>query len=144
MKRQSITLTGRSYLVRSILLTCFLIISMTSIVGAQALSNPPGDVEIKYVGSLKEKPVFRVGYNTQNRNFTELSITDEEGRLLFSDRFYQQPYLKNFQVDADAYENFKLILTVIDTNIDTKEKKKQVYSINGRVDAMPGFGVTKL
>jgi hypothetical protein len=117
---------------------------MTSIVRAQALSNSAPDVEIKYVGSLKEKPVFRVAYNTPTRNFIELSITDEEGRLLFSDKFFQPSYTKNFQVDADAYEHFKLILTLVETNIDTKEKKRQVYSINGKVDAMAGFGVEKL
>jgi len=144
MKRQSITLRGKSYLIRSIVLTSFLIISMTSIVGAQAISNASPEVEIKYVGSIKEKPVFRVAYNTQTRNFIELWITDEGGQLLFSDKFYQQPYIKNFQVDADAYENFKLILTIVDTNMDTREKKRQSYSVNGKVDAIPGLEVTKL
>jgi len=117
---------------------------MTSIVGAQAISNASPEVEIKYVGSIKEKPVFRVAYNTQTRNFIELWITDEGGQLLFSDKFYQQPYIKNFQVDADAYENFKLILTIVDTNMDTREKKRQSYSVNGKVDAIPGLEVTKL
>src|SRR5258705_11945880 len=108
MKRQIITQPVRSNLSRSIFLAFFLIISVIPVVRAQAFSNPQPDVEIKWVGSLREKPVFRVEYNAQNRIVTEVSITDEEGRLLFSDRSNQQAYLKNFQVDADKHENFKL------------------------------------
>jgi len=144
MKRQFIIRPFRSYFTRSIFLTVLLILSMTSIVTAQTF-NSVSDPEIRYVGSLKEKPVFRVEYNTQNRNVIELSITDEEGRLLYSDKLNQQFYLKNFQVDADQYENFKLFLTITDTNIDSKEKKRRVYLINGKVDtSSPDFGVTKL
>ena len=144
MKRQIITQPFKSYLSRSIFLALFLVISMTPVVRAQAVTNPSPDVEIKWVGSLREKPVFRVEYNTQNRNVIEISITDEEGRLLFSDKSTQQPYQKNFLVDADQYEHFKLILTIIDSNIDSKEKRRRSYLINGKVDLVPDFEVTKL
>src|SRR6185369_6403864 len=137
MKRQIITQSFRSNLSRSILLAIFLIISIIPVVRAQAFSNPQPYVEIKYVGLLREKPVFRVEYNTQNRNVIELSITDEDGRLLFSDKLNQQAYLKNFQVDADEHENFKLILTIVDVNLDTRERKRQSYLITGKVDLSP-------
>jgi hypothetical protein len=117
---------------------------MTSIVGAQSVSNTAPEVAIRYVGALREKPVFRLEYTTQSRNSVEVSISDEAGRLLYSDKFLQPSYTKNFQVDADAHENFTLILTLIETNVDTKERKRQSYSINGKVDVMPDFGVTKL
>jgi hypothetical protein len=137
MKRQLIIGQRKSYLVRSILLTGILIISMIPVVSAQAQLNSP-EVEIKYAGSLKGKPVFQVEYNNESKNPIGLSITDEDGRLFFSEKLNQQFYSKRFQVDAD--ENYKLILTVI----DTKQRKRQVYLINGKVDATADFGVTKL
>jgi hypothetical protein len=113
---------------------------MSSMVKAQNFSITSTDVKIKYAGSLRGKPVFQVEFDNQDRSLVNLSITDEEGRLLFFEKLTQPIFLRNFQVDADESEDFKLILTLS----DAKDRPRQVYSINGKIALVPDLVVTKL
>lgn len=107
---------------------------------AQESVNPAGEVEIKYAGTLNGQTLFRVEFDNEGRKFSELSITDEEGTILFTQRLKQQKFSQKFLVDAVNNGDFKLIVTLS----DKKGKKNQVYRVNGDVRPVYDFEVTKL
>jgi len=140
MKRQILTQKSKSFFVRSILLVGLLISSMTSVVQAQAFLSPLPDVNIKWAGSFRGKPVFHVEYNNPSKTPIRFVITDEEGTLLYSEKLNESSFSKNFQVNAEDAENFKLILTFS----DPKMKSREVYFVHGKIASDPNLVITKL
>ena len=123
-------------------LTSFLFVNfIPGIAQAQDTTNPLAtEVVIKYVGALDEKPVFQIEFdNKEGENFI-LSLKDEDGNIIFHERFKDKRFSKKFQLDRSDLDNVKLIMTVY----SLKDKQSQVFEINKNIRVVQDVFVTKL
>ena len=63
-------------------------------------SDPPG-IEIKYLGFQENNPVFEISFNnTQTDNFI-ITISDESGTLLFSEKLTGKNISRKYRIDTE-------------------------------------------
>ena len=109
---------------------------------AQGKTGPNGlPVEIKYLGMLGNLPVFQVEFqNAENEVYT-LSIKDEDGNTLYTEKVKGKKFLRTFKWDRnDASADGKLTFTFAGQN----ESRSQVFEINRNIRVVEDVVVTKL
>jgi len=116
----------------------FLLVGIASGTSAQDSSSIPG-ADIKFVGSLDGKPVFNVSVDNQAKNTYYLTIKDEEGTILYSEKFRDKQFSKNFQFNAER-DAVKLTFTLM----GDKEIQSQKFKINTSYKTYNDVAVTAL
>ncbi|MFV0606935.1 MAG: hypothetical protein ACK5NK_13965 [Niabella sp.] len=82
--------------------------------------------EIRYVGNLNELPVYRLSLNNENTAVYRVSIKDEEGNILFSEKISGTNIVRNYQLENAPTADYSLTFEV--NNIT--DNKNTVYNIN--------------
>jgi hypothetical protein len=95
---------------------------------------------IRYVGKTNDQLVFQVDFDNINEEIFNLAIKDEDGNLLYTDRFKDKKFSKKFKVDQAGYGNMKLTF-VLTTD---KEKQTQVFQVNTNTRVVDDVVVTNL
>src|SRR5690348_7720064 len=86
----------------------FLLIGMTTSASAQAKTETPVSTTINYIGSLDGQPVFNVHLDNKDGESYFLTIKDEEGAVLYSERIREKLFSKKFKFDNADRDNVKL------------------------------------
>jgi hypothetical protein len=90
---------------------------------AQGPDNP-SDPVVKYVGSLDGQPVFKVELNNEDAQARYLTIKDDEGTVLYSEKIRDKQFSKKFRFDNADRDNVKLTFIIEGNNgIQSKEFK---------------------
>ena len=88
-------------------------------------SDPPG-VEIRYLGFVRNNPVFEINTsNVQNDNFIVI-IRDEEGVILYSEKLSGKNISRKYRIDTEeeiAEGGLRFEVRSVNT------KKKEVYVV---------------
>jgi len=122
----------------SIGFTSFLLIGLMSSASAQSSTSSPNAV-IRYVGSLDSKPVFKVELDNKDKNVYFLTIKDDEGSILYSEKIKGKQFIKSFKFDADR-DAVKLTFTL---SCD-KETQSQEFKVNTSTRVYNDVAVTTL
>jgi hypothetical protein len=122
----------------SIGFTGFLLIGLVAGASAQSSDNTP-KADIKYIGSLDSKPVFKVDLDNKNGNVYFLTIKDDEGALLYSEKIKDKQFSKSFKFDADR-DAVKLTF-ILSTG---KETQTQEFKVNTSIRSYNDVAVTTL
>jgi hypothetical protein len=122
----------------SIGFTGFLLIGLVTGASAQSSDNAP-KAAINYIGSLDGKPVFKVDLDNKNGNVYFLSIKDDEGALLYSEKIKDKQFSKSFRFDADR-DVVKLSF-ILSTG---KETQTQEFKVNTSTRSYNDVAVTTL
>lgn len=112
-------------------------------VAAQAqekVRTVPPAVSISYVGTVNEQPVFQIEFENRNDEVLNLSIRDEQGTILFSEKFRDKKFSKKFQFEKTGIDNMRLTFTLA----GEKEKQSQSFEINTNVRVIQDVVVTRL
>src|SRR3954453_14201734 len=79
-----------------------------SFVLAQDRSNPLSAGSVNYVGSWDNQPVFKAQFDNEKGDNYTLTIKDNEGNILYSEKFNDRKFSKKFRFDKDDRENVQL------------------------------------
>ena len=141
MKKQTQNLrnTARNFIVPAFLFTALLVGSSTNSVNAQSAINSTSP-SVKYLGKSNDQLVFQVDYDNTNDEVLNLAIKDEDGNILYADRFRDKKLSKKFKVNSSEYGNMKLTF-VLSTD---KEKQSQVFQVNTNTRVIDDVVVTNL
>src|SRR4029453_4090418 len=63
-------------------------------------SDPPG-VQIKYLGFVQENPVFEITTNNAQADNFFITIRDETGTVLFSEKLSGKNISRRYRIDTD-------------------------------------------
>jgi hypothetical protein len=144
MKKQFSTSFGnvvRKTLLRFGLTGLMAVTLMPAMVQAQdkGRTTPPV-VAINYIGSVDNQPVFQIEFENKNEEVLSLFIRDEQGTILFNEKFKDKKFSKKFQFDKAGLDNMKLTFTLA----GEKEKQSQSFEINTNVRVIQDVVVTRL
>jgi len=104
MKKQNL-----STLVRKSIFLGFTSLLLIGAASAQAKLPEPS---IKYIGTLDGQPVFRVSLDNQSNSVYHLTIKDDTGDILYSEKIKGKEFSKKFKFENSDRHNVKLTFTV--------------------------------
>ena len=139
MKKQTFSKPGTS--ARNIFLASVLMLGIITSVKAQDSNKANASVvEIRYLGSVDNQPIFQVAFDNEKQENVHVSITDENGIELFGGKFKEKRFSKKFRFEKLDTDPFKLKFTLTSDN----EKLSQVFEVNTKVWTVQDVVVTKL
>lgn len=97
------------------------------------------NVEIKYLGSVGNNPIFQVEFDNLEEEELYITLKDSEGNTLYAERFKDKKFSKKFQVER-ADEDLRVVLTVA----NRKGRFSQQYQINRNTRIVQDVFVTKV
>lgn len=115
----------------------FAFFGLTPAFARDSKENPP---VVSYAGSVDGQPLFQVKVDNANSEVYFLSITDDEGNLLYSEKIKDQKISRTFKYDKSDRDNAKLTFVLA----GEKEKQTQVFKINTNTQVVQDVVVTKL
>ena len=139
MKKQTFSKPGTS--ARNIFLASVLMLGIITSVKAQDSNKANASVvEIKYLGSVDNQPIFQVAFDNQKQENVQVSITDENGVELYGEKFREKRFSKKFKFEKLDTDPFKLRFTLTRDN----EKLSQIFEVNTKVWTVQDVVVTRL
>jgi hypothetical protein len=99
--------------------------SFSTLALANEGKNDTPAVELKFIGNLKNQPVFQLNVTTVVSDEITVTIKDKEGVVLYSDRETGTIFARKFQINTEEIGDNALLVEV-----STKKGKVQVYEIN--------------
>ena len=98
---------------------------LTNPVSANTKTDPPG-VEVKYIGFLQSNPVFEITFRNAETDVYLITIRDEAGDILFSEKLKGKNISRKYRIDTEEeIEEGGLRFEVRSANT----KKTVVYSV---------------
>ena len=122
---------------RSILSLSFAFISF-GIASAQTSATP--NPTVKYIGSLDGQPVFKVELNNESGKAQFLTIKDDEGVVLYSEKIRDKQFSKTFKFENSDRDNVKLSFIVE----GEKGIQSQEFKVNSSTRVLNDVVVTTL
>lgn len=112
------------------------LLCLQSAASAQETPKP----NVQYVGSLDGKPVFKVDLDNESGSVYDLTIKDDQGTILYTQRIREKQFSKKFKFDNANYDNVKLTF-VLSNN---KETQSQEFKVNTKTRVFNDVVVTTL
>jgi len=110
-----------------------------SVVKAQD-KGQPDSVAIKYIGTLDDLPLFQIEFDNKEGIVYRVSIADETGEVLYTEKFSDKKFSKKFKLESPQLNQSRLTFTVT----SEKEKHTQVFVVNSNYRTVPDYQITKL
>ncbi len=129
--------------IRSLVISSAFVAFLLFASSVQAANNgvkPEPPVEIKYLGSLDEKPVFQINFNNEDGEKAYLSLRDENGNIIYSELVKEKNYSRKIQLDNLELNNVKVTLSIR----SKKENLTQAFQINHSLRTEENVEVAKL
>lgn len=106
----------------STLVVCALVVpSLSYTANAQQMTTTKNNPEIKYLGTIQDKLVFQVDLPNASSNSLFVSIKDEEGFVLFSQKIRDNKFSRKFAFDREEFEGKKLSFVIHDASETTAQ-----------------------
>ena len=97
-------------------------------------------VEVKYLGLVEAHPVFQANIDNAAEDDMYFSLKDEEGNVIYTERFKDKKISRKFQLNAHEPNNYKVFLSLSSKT----EKKVQTYEISNVTTVVEDVVVTKV
>jgi hypothetical protein len=114
---------------------------------SQAIANTTDDsitslpVELKIVGTLDEGPILQLNFSgSKDENEFSISISDEAGILLYSDKVKGEIFSKKFLLNRAELGDTELRFIIT----GTKSRKTAVYKVSSQHKIIEQMDVVKL
>jgi hypothetical protein len=137
MKKQILSTVKKSIL--SLGFTSLVLIGLATTASARTTDTTPAPA-VKYLGSLDGQPVFRVELNNENAKFQYLTIKDDQGVVLFSEKIRGKQFSKSFRFESLDRDNVKLSF-IVETD---KGVQSQEFKVNTNTRILNDVVVTTL
>jgi hypothetical protein len=100
--------------------------------------DPPA-AELKYIGILKNQPVFQLDLNSANEEYFAISIKDQFGEILYTERIKAKIFTSKFQLDTESLGDATLRVEV-----KAGKNKPDVFTINRNTRFYEETSISKL
>lgn len=91
-----------------------------------ANDNVENPVELKYIKSTTELPIYQLRLNNLNKGTYSVAIKDETGELLYTETVSGSKIVRNYQFDTQLPSSVKLTFEVS----DVKNNNVKVYNVS--------------
>ena len=98
----------------------------TSIAVPAFANDEEKKAEISYVGNVNDLPVYRLSLDNKANEIFFVSVTDNDGNVLYNEKVSGKKIVRNYQFDNDIYSEYDLTFTI--SNI--KGKTVSVYNVS--------------
>jgi len=103
--------------------------------------NPP---ELKFIGKIKNQPVFQLNLNNNAADEYYINIKDANYNVLYSEKIKGENLSRKYQLDIDASELNDPGFGVRVEVTSVKTHKTQVYKISSQTSVTENIVVAKL
>ena len=117
-----------------------LMFGMASAASTQDSAVNAPNPAIKYIGSLDGQPLFRVELNNDNAKVQYLTIKDDQGVVLYSEKIKGKQFSKTFRFENLDRDNVKLSF-IVETD---KGTQSQDFKVNSSTRVLNNVVVTTL
>lgn len=114
--------------------------AFTTVASATGEKNSPPVAELKYVGNFEGQPVFQLDLNTIDEGNFIISIKNQFGESLYSERVKAKVFTRKFRLDTESLQDDILRVEVRSSN----SKKPEVFTINRYTRFVEEASVSKL
>ena len=97
-------------------------------------------VKVTYLGKVNLQPIFQIEIDNIKGDDLYVNLMDEDGELLYSDKFNDQRYAKKFRFDTYDAGNLKVTLSLT----SKKDKRTQVLQFANEVRTVEDVVVTPI
>jgi len=118
-------------------LVLFLSVS-TNVHAADKAKSVP--VEIKYLGSIDDKPVFQIDFDNQNSEEMLLTLKDDSGNIIYTELVKDKKYSRKIQLESADLSDLKMILVLS----NKKAYQSQTFQISRNTHIIEHVKVEKL
>lgn len=125
-----------------IAIALFSLLSFTQVSAAESIEVPATlPVELKYAGNVKNLPLIQLDFSgTREENEFYISITDESGFVLYSDKVKGEKFSKQFLLNTED-----LGFAVLNFEIKSaRSGKTVVYKVSPQERITPQVSVVRL
>lgn len=119
---------------------CTMGLTAPTFAGAKS-ENP---AELKFVGKIKDQPVFQLNLHNKDAGEYFINIKDENYNVLYSERVKGTEISRNYQLDIDNAELNAVGFGVTVEVISVKTHKTEVYKISTHTSVTSNIVVAKL
>jgi hypothetical protein len=94
----------KTVMISTRILAIALIASFTMAFASPALANiekKPIPVELKFIGNLKDQPLFQMTFTSTEENDFTITIRDDYGNVLYRENVKGGSFTKNFVLNTD-------------------------------------------
>ena len=111
---------------------------------ALAEKTPNEPIELKYMGKTENQPVFQLNLNNPETSEYFISIKDENGKVLYSEKVKGENVTRNYRFDVNEFDlsspNFGITVEVT----TAKTHKTEVFHVKSTAHVVENFEVAKL
>ena len=118
----------------------FLILASAPLLAPAQIIDPVKPEVVKYVGVVDNQFVFQLNYDNASGEVFTVTVRDEVGNLLYSGKFSDKKFSKQFRMDKTELGNSNLSFTLVSQN----EKQSQVFKVATTSRVVDDVVITKL
>jgi hypothetical protein len=139
MKKQSINTIAKRFFLGNVLAAMFFLSASANTGSTRILSiDPTKKVEVKYVGTEKESLFFNVKFNNEAGKSFKVYVLDENGEVIYSDKFTEKTFDKKFVFPAS--QDVNKLTFIINTE---KGSYKEIFDVAVKTNTVSEVSVTK-
>lgn len=119
----------------------FIALFTTTIV-APAFATDPEDknAEVRYVGNLNDMPVYRLFLKNAENDLYFITVSDNDGTVLYSEKVSGTNITRNYQLNSDMYGEYDFTFTIA----NKKGKTVSVYNVNKRTKVIEEVAINRV
>lgn len=137
---QTVNVFLRSVLAGTMAVCALLVINFPSTAHAQQFSATGNNPEIKYLGTVQDKLVFQIDLKSNSAESLFVSIKDDDGVVLFTERVRDNQFSRKFAFDKEEFSGQKLSFVIHDANDNTS----QAFQVARSMRVVEDVVITKL
>ncbi|MDE3184895.1 MAG: hypothetical protein KGM16_15900 [Bacteroidota bacterium] len=111
---------------------------------ALAEKTPNEPIELKYMGKTENQPVFQLNLNSTKDSEYYISIKDESGKVLYSEKVKGENVTRNYRFDVNEFDLSSPDFGITVEVTTAKTHKTQVFHVKSTTHVVENFEVAKL
>ena len=111
---------------------------------ALAAKNPNEPMELKYMGKTNNQPVFQLNLNNPQASEYYISIKDETGKVLYSEKVIGENVTRNYRFDVNEFDLSSPDFGISVEVTTAKTHKTEVFHVKSTAHVVENFEVAKL
>lgn len=115
-----------------------------SINTASAAKDPNDPIELKYMGKTENQPVFQLDLNNTTASEYYISIKDENGAVLYSEKVNGENITRNYRFDIRGFDLSTSDFGITVEVTPSTTHKTEVFHVKSTAHVVEDYEVAKL
>jgi hypothetical protein len=112
----------------------------TTVASAKGIQKDPPVAHLTYIGNVGDQPVFQLDLNTDKEDHFIISIKNQFGESIYSERVKAKVFTRKYRLDTESLQDDILRVEVRSGS----SKKPEVFTINRYARFVQETSVSKL